>query len=94
MMEVRKWKRSDSITLAVVRNNLISIANGMQETAFRCAVTTFMYEIMDCCFGLLDEDCGVVAQSHGILLFLGSLGPATKKCVEAIGKENLEPETW
>jgi N-methylhydantoinase B len=84
-------RRIDPITLAVVRNNLISIANGMQETAFRCAVTTFMYEIMDCCFGLLDEDCGVVAQSHGILLFLGSLSPATKKSVEIIGKENLEP---
>jgi N-methylhydantoinase B len=84
-------KKVDPITLAVVRNNLISIANGMQETAFRCAVTTFMYEIMDCCFGLLDEECGVVAQSHGILLFLGSLGPATKKSVEIIGKESLEP---
>lgn len=84
-------KKVDPITLAVVRNNLISIANGMQETAFRCAVTTFMYEIMDCCFGLLDDECGVVAQSHGILLFLGSLGPATKKSVEMIGKENLEP---
>jgi N-methylhydantoinase B len=84
-------KKVDPITLAVVRNNLISVANGMQETAFRCAVTTFMYEIMDCCFGILDEDCGVVAQSHGILLFLGSLGPATKKSVEIIGKENLEP---
>ena len=84
-------KKVDPITLAVVRNNLLSIANGMQETAFRCAVTTYMYEIMDCCFGLLDENCGVVAQSHGILLFLGSLGPATKKAVEMIGKENLEP---
>ncbi len=84
-------KKIDPITLAVVRNNLISIANGMQETAFRCAVTTFMYEIMDCCFGLLDDECGVIAQSHGILLFLGSLGPATRKCVEIIGKEHLEP---
>ncbi len=83
-------EKVDPITLAVVRNNLISIANGMQETAFRCAVTTFIYEIMDCCFGLLDKDAGVIAQSHGILLFLGSLGPATKKCIEMIGKENFE----
>ena len=84
-------KRIDPVTLAVVRSNLISIANGMQETAFRCAVTTFMYEIMDCGFSLLDADTGVVALSHGILLFLGSLGPATKNCVDAIGKDNLEP---
>jgi len=79
----------DPITLAVVRNNLISIANGMQETAFRCAVTTYLYEIMDCCFSILDEEAGVIAQSHGMLLFLGSLGPAVGNCVRAIGPENL-----
>ncbi len=81
----------DPITLAVVRNNLISVANGMQETAFRCAVTTYLYEIMDCSFALLDDETGVIAQAHGMLLFLGSLGPAVKQCVEFIGKENLIP---
>jgi len=63
----------DPITLAVVRNNLISIAKGMQETAYRSGVTTFMYEIGDCSFAILDADAGVIAQSHGMLLFLGSL---------------------
>ena len=83
-------KKVDPITLAVVRNNLISVANGMQETAFRCAVTTYLYEIMDCCFAILDENAGVIAQSHGMLLFLGRLGPAVKNCVNEIGKENIE----
>ena len=84
-------KQVDPITLAVVRNNLISIANGMQETAFRCAVTTYLYEIMDCCFAILDEETGVIAESHGMLLFLGRLGPAVKNCVDEIGKENIKP---
>jgi len=81
----------DPITFAVVRNRLISIANGMLETAFRCGVTTFMYEIRDCSFGLLDADAGIIAQSNGIPLFAGSLGPATKNCIDYIGKENLDP---
>jgi N-methylhydantoinase B len=81
----------DPITLAVVQNNLISVANGMQETAFRCAVTPLMYEIRDCAFSLLDADTGIVAQSHGLIGFLGSLGPATKNCVDMVGKENLKP---
>ena len=81
----------DPITLAVVQNNLISVANGMQETAFRCAVTPLMYEIRDCAFSLLDADMGVVAQSHGLIGFLGSLGPATKNCVAIVGRENLKP---
>jgi N-methylhydantoinase B len=83
--------RVDPITFAVVRNKLISIANGMLETAFGCGVTTFMYEIRDCSFGLLDAECGIVAQSDGIPLFAGSLGPATKNCTDVIGRENLEP---
>ena len=81
----------DPITFAVVRNKLISIANGMQETGFRTGVTTFMYEIMDCSFAILDADASVIAQSpRGILLFLGSLGPAVKNCLDIIGKENME----
>ncbi len=81
----------DPITLAVVRNNLISVANGMQETAFRCSVTTLMYEIRDCAFCILDADMGVIAQSQGLIGFLGSLGPATRNCVDIVGRKNLEP---
>jgi len=81
----------DPVTFAVVRNKLISIANGMQETGFRTGVTTFMYEIMDCSFAILDADAGVIAQSpKGILLFLGSLGPAVKNCLDVIGRETIE----
>ena len=84
-------KEVDPITLAVVRNNLISVANAMQETAFRCAVTTYLYEIMDCSFSILDDDAGVIAQAHGMLLFLGRLGPGVKNCIDIIGKENFSP---
>lgn len=82
-------KNLDPVTLAVVRNNLISVANGMQETAFRCAVTTYLYEIMDCSFSLLDDDAGVIAQAHGMLLFLGSLGPAVRNCIKFMGRKSF-----
>jgi N-methylhydantoinase B len=82
----------DPVTFAVVRNKFIFIANGMQETGFRTGVTTFMYEIMDCSFAILDDDAQVIAQSSkGILLFLGSLGPSVKKCLDVIGRENINP---
>jgi N-methylhydantoinase B len=81
----------DPITFAVVRNNLMSVANGMQEVAFRCAVTPMMYEIRDSCFAILDANAGVIAQSQGMVLFLGSLGPATKNCLDMVGSQNLEP---
>jgi N-methylhydantoinase B len=83
--------RIDPITFAVVRNKFISIANAMQETALRTGVTTFMYEIMDCSFSLLDAAAGVISQSHGMLIFLGSLGPSVKNCLDIMGPENIEP---
>jgi N-methylhydantoinase B len=81
----------DPITFAVVRNKLMSIANGMQEVAFRCAVTPMMYEIRDSCFAILDAEAGIIAQSQGMVLFLGTLGPGVKNCMDLIGSEGLEP---
>ena len=81
----------DPITFAVVRNKFISIANAMQETALRTGVTTFMYEIKDCSFSILDANADVVAQSHGMLIFLGSLGPSVKNCLDIIGKDTIDP---
>ncbi len=80
----------DPITFAVVRQKLISIASGMLETASSCGVTSFMGEIKDCSFAILDADAGIVAQSDGILLFLGSLSPATRNCIDYIGQENIQ----
>jgi len=81
----------DPITFAVVRNKLISIANGMIETAAHCGVSSFLSTIMDCSFAILDADAGIIAQSEkGILLFLSSSSPATRNCIDYIGKENIE----
>ncbi len=82
----------DPITFAVVRNRLISIANGMIETAAHCGVSSFLSTLMDCSFAVLDADAGIITQSEkGILLFLSSSSPATKSCIEYIGKENILP---
>lgn len=82
----------DPITFAVVRNRLISIANGMIETAAHCGVSSFLSTIMDCSFAILDAEGGIIAQSEkGILLFLSSSSPATRSCIDFIGRENIEP---
>jgi N-methylhydantoinase B len=80
----------DPITFAVVQKKLISVANGMLETASSCGVTSFMGEVRDCSFAILDHEASVIAQSDGILLFLGSLSPATRNCIDYIGKETIQ----
>ena len=82
----------DPITVAVVQNKLLSAANGMLDVASSSGVSSFIGQVRDCSFAILDEDAGIIAQSIGILLFLGSLGPGTKNCIDAIGRENIEPE--
>ena len=80
----------DPITFAVIRNKLISIANGMIKTASQCGVSSFLSMIRDCSFAIVDADAGIIAQSEsGILLFLSSLSPATKNCLDYIGQDNL-----
>jgi N-methylhydantoinase B len=81
----------DPVTFAVVQNKLLSAANGMLDVASSSGVSSFIGQVRDCSFAILDEDAGIIAQSIGILLFLGSLGPGTKNCIDAIGKDNIEP---
>ncbi len=82
----------DPVTFAVVQNKLLSAANGMLDVASSSGVSSFIGQVRDCSFAILDEDAGIIAQSIGILLFLGSLGPGTKNCIDAIGKENIEAD--
>jgi N-methylhydantoinase B len=82
----------DPITFAVVQNKLLSAANGMLDVASSSGVSSFIGQVRDCSFAILDEDAGIIAQSIGILLFLGSLGPGTKNCIDVIGQENIEPD--
>ncbi|MBN1189938.1 MAG: hydantoinase B/oxoprolinase family protein [Dehalococcoidales bacterium] len=82
----------DPITFAVVQNKLLSAANGMLDVASSSGVSSFIGQVRDCSFAILDQDAGIIAQSIGILLFLGSLGPGTKNCIDVIGKENIEPD--
>lgn len=84
-------KGLNPLTFAVIRHRFLSIAEEMLNIAMHCGVTTQMYEIRDCSFGILDGKCRLIAQSDGIPLFGGTLGTATLNCVEYIGRENIHP---
>jgi N-methylhydantoinase B len=79
----------DPITFAVVQNKFVSIASAMMEIGVRTGVTTFMYEVKDCLFAILDSEAGVIAESHG--MFQATLSPAVKNCLAYIPREQLEP---
>lgn len=84
-------KKVDPIDVAIIQNNLIATANEMRRTMMRCAMDPVIYEVLDFGTALLDVQTGTLAQGNGLAMFIGSLGPATRNCVDYIGEKNLEP---
>ncbi len=80
----------DPVTFAVVQNKFVSIATAMMDIGVRTGVTTFMYEVKDCLFGILDSEAGVIAESQG--MFQATLGPAVKNCLAYIPGDQMEPD--
>lgn len=81
----------NQITIAVIRNKLLSIAKEMKETIMRTSFHPIIYEDVDFACGILDANAGVLAEAPTIHVFMGSLGPAVRKSVEAMGNEGVEP---
>lgn len=80
---------SNSVTVAVVKNNLLSIAREMRETMIRTSPATVIYEDLDFASGLVDAKGGLLAEAPGLTAFMGTLPPAVQKCVSTIGEENI-----
>jgi len=73
--------RVDPITVEVIRNSLLTIAESMQEIAYRTGVSTYLYETRDCAFSIHDEQAQIIAQSSGVLLFSAKMGAAIRQCL-------------
>lgn len=84
-------KKVDPITLAVVRNYLVTTAREMRETVQRTAFSTVIYEDRDFACGILDSEASTVAEAPGLTHFMGALSPGVKECLKYIGKESINP---
>lgn len=82
----------DPITVEVIRNKLLTIAESMQDIAYRAGVSTYLYETRDCAFSILDEQAQIIAQSPGVLLFSAKMGAALRQCLRYGDFKDLENE--
>jgi N-methylhydantoinase B len=74
----------DAVTREVLRNRMEAIANEMQATLLRSAVSVILKEGEDCSCGLFDLDGETIAQACANPLHLGIMGPAVQSIVRAI----------
>lgn len=81
----------DAITVEIIRNAFISIADDMNAALFRSAYSPVIYEGRDCAVALLDENGDVLAQSVGVPLFLGNLEVCVKLTAQMHGWDAFRP---
>lgn len=79
----------DPITLEVLRNRLDAVANEMQVTLLRSAVSVILKEGEDCSCGLFDMSGETIAQACANPLHLGIMSPAVRTVLEAFPPSTL-----
>lgn len=83
---------ADPITTEVIRHALSSAAEQMKIALMRTAFSPAIYETIDFCCALYDNEVRLVAQAKANPMFLGTMGFCVSACVRAVGgAEQLEP---
>lgn len=83
------------VTVEIIRNALIAVADEMNATLVRSAYTPIIYEMKDCSVALLDAEHRVLGQSAGLPIFLGNLEACTIAIEEQYGREVWAPgDVW
>lgn len=84
-------KKIDTVTVEVVRNLLMSIAEETYGIIVRSAYSTNMKERRDVCTAVIDPDGNSVAQVESLAALLGSMLSVVPGIYEKFGRENVKP---
>ena len=84
-------KKIDTVTVEVVRNLLMSIAEETYGIIVRSAYSTNMKERRDVCTAVIDPDGNSVAQVESLAALLGSMLSVVPNIYEKFGRENVKP---
>jgi N-methylhydantoinase B len=83
-------KTIDTVTVEVVRNLLMSVAEETYGIIVRSAYSTNMKERRDVCTAVIDPDGNSVAQVESLAALLGSMLSVVPNIYEKFGKENIK----
>lgn len=84
-------RKIDTVTVEVVRNLLMSIAEETYGIIVRSAYSTNMKERRDVCTAVIDPDGNSVAQMESLAALLGSMLNVVPNIYAKYGKENIKP---
>lgn len=79
----------DKITIEVIRNYLITVADEMKKVIERTSVSPIIYEVLDFSTGVFTRDGRLMGQAAGLPMFLGTLDMAVEATLKKFGAEGL-----
>jgi len=82
---------ADAISVEIIKNKLISIANEMLARLQRTGYTSLLTEVKDLSIGIFNERAESLANTLGIPSFAGTLEYCIQTSLERIGTETLRP---
>ncbi len=81
---------TDIVTMQVIQNSLVSIANEMGIAMMRSAYSTIFNEIHDFSCGILAADGSLVAEGLHLIQHMGGLEHSTKGMLEYFQQEEID----
>ena len=82
--------RSHDITLEIIRNKLLAIADEMGVVLARTSMSPVIYEVLDFACGLTDAKAQLLSQTNGITVFTGTFQGHIETVISKFG-EAMQP---
>ena len=82
--------RNHDITLEIIRNKLLAIADEMGVVLARSSMSPVIYEVLDFACGLTDAKAQLLAQTNGITVFTGTFQGHIETVIRKFG-DGMQP---
>ena len=90
-MSQKAKKKVDAVTVEIIENLLLSIAEEVTTVIIKSAYSTNIKERRDVSTGIVDPDGNMVAQAENLAIHLGSLLTFVKELYKKHPKETIRP---
>jgi N-methylhydantoinase B len=79
----------DPFTVEIIKDALVAVGDEMFVSLQRTSKSPIIYEVLDYCCGILDDQAQLIAQGNGVAGFLGTLTFAAQSVLAKFGREGL-----
>src|SRR5262249_51605705 len=90
MMAIQVETGLDPFTIEIIKDELNAIGDEMFVSLQRTSKSPIIYEVLDYCCGITDDQGQLLAQGNGVGGFLGTMAFAVQSTLEKFGRKGLQ----